>query len=121
MNTAAAPTRNDRPLRAGACPCCGQNFYFDKPTVSLELNSVSFRGRTIYLTRTLTEMAFAFAEAMPRTLTRDALFDRVWGCTDTDYTSKTIDVCLMRLREHLSGLGLSIETIRNTGWRMVVS
>lgn len=108
-----------RALKAGCCPCCGQLVSFETVAVSLDLNSVSFRGRTIFLTPTLTEMAFILAKKMPRPVRREYMFERLWGHLGNQ-DSKSMDVMIGLLRSRFFTLGITIETIRSVGWRVIV-
>lgn len=106
-------------VRVGQCVCCGQPVFFEAVVVSLDFNSVSFRGRTISLTRTLTEMAFILAEKMPNAVRREYMFERLWGHLGNQ-DSKSMDVLMGQLRSRFFTLGLTIETIRSVGWRIRV-
>jgi DNA-binding response OmpR family regulator len=112
-------TSRQRAMKVGDCPCCGQRYSFEKIVVSLDFNSVSFRGQTIFLPCTMTEITFVFAENMPRVVRREYLAERIWGGL-SDVDRHCIDVTLVRLRRQLASLGLVLETVPGVGWRLAV-
>ena len=54
-----------------------------------------------------------------RVLSRDALFESVWGASkDADLQSRAIDVHIRSLRNKLGTEGRRIFTVRNVGYRL---
>lgn len=54
-----------------------------------------------------------------RVQTRDALLSDVWGI-QADISTRTVDAHIKRLRKKLGRAGLYIETVRGTGYRILV-
>lgn len=106
-------------VKSGTCPCCGQFTRFRKVAVSLDFNTLSFGEKTIHLTPQLAEIAFVLAGRMPGICTLAVLAERAWGACFVD--DVTMRVGISRLRRQIKSIGLSIETIRGIGWRLVLT
>ena len=115
--SSSAPARNAA-AREGCCPCCGQPAQFPRVTVSLDFNSLSFRGQVVFLPRQMTEIASVLAGRMPGICTREALIARAWGVRFVDDCAVRVGVS--RLRRLIKRIGLAIESIRGVGWRLIV-
>lgn len=108
-------------MKLATCPCCGRPKIFDQPTVSLEMNSISFRDKTVIVTPTVASVAFVLAESMPRPVSDKYLFERVWGGLSDTVLKPTTKVHICKLRRAIEPFGdLLIETIAGAGWRMIV-
>lgn len=104
-------------IESKVCPCCGRQYDFNKVTVSLDFNSISYRRRNIPLPPILCEVAYVLAGQMPNVARRDFVIEKVWG-GQSEADRQTIDVHISRLRRLITPLGISIETIKTVGWRM---
>jgi two-component system, OmpR family, response regulator RegX3 len=90
--------------------------------VDTDRHRVFVRGAEVHLRRKEFELLALLAGNAGRVLTRDTLIDRVWG---TDYVgdTKTLDVHIKRLRNHLEEDPSSpaiITTVRGVGYRFEV-
>ena len=67
----------------------------------------------------LSEASSSLLMTNGRVLSRDALFESVWGASkDADLQSRTIDVHIRSLRNKLGAEGRRIFTVRNVGYRL---
>jgi two-component system, OmpR family, response regulator RegX3 len=90
--------------------------------VDADRHRVFVRGSEVHLRRKEFELLALLVGNAGRVLTRDTLIDRVWG---TDYVgdTKTLDVHIKRLRNHLEEDPSSpsiITTVRGVGYRFEV-
>jgi DNA-binding response OmpR family regulator len=88
--------------------------------VSLDANVLSFGPHLVRLTPYEAEISFVLAERMPMAVRRGFIVERVWGVNEREGTGKGVDVYINRLRRKLGTLGLTIETISDRGFRLVV-
>ena len=103
----SAPTDPARTLRVG-----NLEMQLDRYTVTLE-------GKPIHLTSKEFNLLRALLMSNGRVLSRDALFESVWGASkDADLQSRTIDVHIRSLRNKLGPVGQRIFTVRNVGYRL---
>jgi DNA-binding response OmpR family regulator len=66
------------------------------------------------------DLLVALAQNLGHVLSRERLIEVVWGY---DYygETRTVDVHVSHLREKLAGCGVDIQTLRGTGYKMVVA
>jgi two-component system, OmpR family, alkaline phosphatase synthesis response regulator PhoP len=103
----SAPTDPARVLKVGRL-----EMQLDRYTVTLE-------GKPIHLTSKEFNLLRALIMTNGRVLSRDALFESVWGHNkDADLQSRTIDVHIRSLRNKLGPEGSRIFTVRNVGYRL---
>lgn len=103
----SAPTDPARVLKVG-----GLEMQLDRYTVTLH-------GQPIHLTSKEFNLLRALIMTNGRVLSRDALFESVWGHhKDADLQSRTIDVHIRSLRNKLGPEGSRIFTVRNVGYRL---
>jgi two-component system, OmpR family, alkaline phosphatase synthesis response regulator PhoP len=103
----SAPTDPARVLKVG-----GLEMQLDRYTVTLH-------GQPIHLTSKEFNLLRALIMTNGRVLSRDALFESVWGHhKDADLQSRTIDVHIRSLRNKLGPEGNRIFTVRNVGYRL---
>jgi len=84
---------------------------FSRHEVTIEGQPVSLRTKEFALLATL-------AQNLGVVLTRDKLLESVWGF---DYygETRTVDVHINHLRDKIAQTGVSIETVRSIGYKMV--
>ena len=100
----SAPTDPARVLRVGSLE------------MELDRYQVTLRGKPIHLTSKEFSLLRALLMTNGRVLSRDALFESVWGASkDADLQSRTIDVHIRSLRNKLGAEGRRIFTVRNVG------
>jgi two-component system alkaline phosphatase synthesis response regulator PhoP len=103
----SAPTDPARVLRVGSLE------------MELDRYQVTLRGKPIHLTSKEFSLLRALLMTNGRVLSRDALFESVWGASkDADLQSRTIDVHIRSLRNKLGAEGRRIFTVRNVGYRL---
>lgn len=105
-------------MSANVCPCCGQGVAAAGVLVSLERNSLSYRGQTIHMPPNEAEIAFILAERAPLPVSRAIIVERVWGMAEREPTAKNIDVHIHHLRDRLRGIGLGVVTYRERGYAL---
>jgi len=87
--------------------------------MELDRYRVTLRGAPIHLTSKEFSLLRALLMTNGRVLSRDALFESVWGASkDADLQSRTIDVHIRSLRNKLGSEGRRIFTVRNVGYRL---
>jgi DNA-binding response OmpR family regulator len=102
------------------CPACGQEMHgADEIVVSLDDDTIMFRGTTVRVPGRKAEILSALVDAMPRTATRDYLVQRVWGITEQEATEKNLDVHICKIRRSLPA-GLRIKTVVGRGYRLEI-
>jgi DNA-binding response OmpR family regulator len=87
--------------------------------MQLDRYTVTLKGRPIHLTSKEFNLLRALLMTNGRVLSRDVLFESVWGASkDADLQSRTIDVHIRSLRNKLGPEGRRIFTVRNVGYRL---
>jgi len=91
-----------------------------KLRIDLTRHEVTITGQPVQLRTKEFALLTAFAHNPGVVFSRDKLLDIVWGY---DYygETRTVDVHVNHLREKLAGSDVSIETLRGTGYKMVVA
>jgi two-component system alkaline phosphatase synthesis response regulator PhoP len=103
----AAPTDPARVLKVGSLE------------MQLDRHTISLRGKPIHLTSKEFNLLRMLIMTNGRVLSRDALFETVWGHhKDAGLQSRTIDVHIRSLRNKLGPEGGRIFTVRNVGYRL---
>ena len=103
----SAPTDPARVLKVGSLE------------MQLDRYTVTLRGKPIHLTSKEFNLLRALIMTNGRVLSRDALFESVWGHNkDADLQSRTIDVHIRSLRNKLGPEAYRIFTVRNVGYRL---
>ena len=102
------------------CPCCGTEINPKAMLVSLDVNEVAvgWTDKRARLDPTKTEIAHVLWKAMPASVSSDKLIARVWGMAEGIDAAGNLRTHIFHLRRKLSPLGLRIETIHATGYRM---
>ena len=80
-------------------------------------HTVSADGSELRLTLKEYELLKCFMENLGTVMTRDKLFETVWG-SDLAGETRTVDVHIGTLRTKLGGYGSLIHTVRGVGYRM---
>lgn len=91
---------------------CGP-FFLDRAQLRCYLD-----GELINLTSTEFRLLAVLVESEGKVVTREELFERVWG--DGDSKSRTLDTHLMRLRDKLGEDAKAIHNVRGKGYRCEV-
>ena len=65
------------------------------------------------------DLLFALAQNLQTVMSREQLLSLVWGYTFSGET-RTVDVHINHLRQHLRGSDLQIETLRGVGYRLAL-
>ncbi len=88
--------------------------------IDLLRHEVSVKGAPVRLREKEFALLAAFARQPRLVLSREKLLEEVWGY-DFYGETRTVDVHVNRLREKLKGSGVDIETLRGTGYKLVLS
>lgn len=88
--------------------------------LDMERQLVRVRGQACTLSGREFDLLSCLVQAQGRILTREWILQQVWG-RDYDGEDRTVDTCVMRLREHLgrdSAIAQAIEAVRGVGYRL---
>ncbi len=87
-------------------------------TVDPRTREARVGGRELALRAKEFDLLLAFASEPGRVFTREALLDQVWGYSYYGET-RTVDVHVQHVRAKLAGSGVSIQTVRGVGYKLV--
>lgn len=87
--------------------------------IDLSRHEVSIQGRTLRLRTKEFALLVTLAQNVGLVLSREQLLEMVWGY---DYygETRTVDVHINHLREKIASSGVEVETVRGTGYKMIV-
>jgi DNA-binding response OmpR family regulator len=100
-----------------------QNNIIELNNINIDIEKKSVKTKTnddISLSAREFDLLVYFADNLGIVLTRDNLFERIWGY-DNDTDTRTLDTTIKRLRKKLGEYGSCIKTIRGTGYLFEVS
>ncbi|OGO41842.1 MAG: DNA-binding response regulator [Chloroflexi bacterium RBG_16_58_8] len=105
-----------RRSQAGSAP--GNIIEMGSLRIDLSRHEVNVAGQPVTLRTKEFSLLAALAQNQGMVFSREKLLELVWGY---DYygETRTVDVHVNHLREKLAGSGVSIETLRGTGYKMV--
>lgn len=85
--------------------------------VDLDSRQVQYKEQEIILQGKEFELLHYFMQNKGRIITKDQLFDRIWGF-QSDTTLTVVEVYMSNLRKHLKPFGIDnwIKTLRNVGY-----
>jgi DNA-binding response OmpR family regulator len=88
--------------------------------IDQDRHEVTIAGRQIDLRAKEFDLLLTFVQHLGIVLERDKLLNMVWGY---DYFggTRTVDVHVANLREHIEGSSVNIQTVRGVGYKAVVS
>jgi len=88
--------------------------------IDQDRHEVTIAGRQIDLRAKEFDLLLTFVQHMGIVLERDKLLNMVWGY---DYFggTRTVDVHVANLREHIEGSSVNIQTVRGVGYKAIVS
>lgn len=106
-----------RRFQAGAAP--GNIIELGRLRIDLSRHEVTNAGQPVILRTKEFSLLAALAQNQGMVFSREKLLEMVWGY---DYygETRTVDVHINHLREKLAGSGVSIETLRGTGYKMII-
>jgi DNA-binding response OmpR family regulator len=92
-------------------------YHYGKLTLDSSKHEVTFGNKPVELTSKEFDLLECLLRSKGRVLSRDHLMDEVWGY---DYYGgmRTVDVHIRRLREKISALSESIQTVKNIGYKL---
>ena len=101
-------------------PTGRQPIDFGNTHIDQDRHEVTIAGRQIELRAKEFDLLLAFVQHLGIVLERDKLLNMVWGY---DYFggTRTVDVHVANLREHIEGSSVNIQTVRGLGYKAVVS
>jgi two-component system phosphate regulon response regulator PhoB len=88
--------------------------------IDVDRHRVHVLGREIAVTATEMQLLIYFCHSAGLLCSRRLLLTTVWGY-QPDVSTRTIDVCIKRLRDKLGPAGRLIETVRGLGYRFAAS
>jgi DNA-binding response OmpR family regulator len=88
--------------------------------IDQDRHEVTIAGRQIDLRAKEFDLLLTFVQNLGIVLERDKLLNMVWGY---DYFggTRTVDVHVANLREHIEGSSVNIQTVRGVGYKAIVS
>jgi two-component system, OmpR family, alkaline phosphatase synthesis response regulator PhoP len=88
--------------------------------IDQDRHEITIAGRQIDLRAKEFDLLLAFVQHLGIVLERDKLLNMVWGY---DYFggTRTVDVHVANLRDHIEGSSVNIQTVRGLGYKAVVS
>jgi len=88
--------------------------------IDQDRHEVTIAGRQIDLRAKEFDLLLTFGQHLGIVLERDKLLNMVWGY---DYFggTRTVDVHVANLREHIEGSSVNIQTVRGVGYKAIVS
>lgn len=105
--------RSDGIQRSGVEVSIG-GLYLNRQRREASLNGDPLKLRTKEF-----DLLFALAQNLDTVMSREQLLSLVWGYTFSGET-RTVDVHINHVRQHLSGSALVIETLRGVGYKLTV-
>ena len=99
------------------CPCCRREIeQSNEVIVSLDTNTVTYRGNILHLMPRQAEILHVLRSAMPGACDREEIIRRVWSVSDIDDADNQLSVQVCKLRKLLLPLGLKILTTNRRGY-----
>lgn len=107
-------------MRSKPCPCCGYTEESLRPTVSLDTNSIAFRGKIKKLAPRQAEVAASLVRDFGQVVHHEMLKARVLGRIRYDRADADalMKAHIHMLRQKLVPLGLKIDTQYGVGFAM---
>lgn len=103
------------------CPCCGGEVDTDLPIVSLDTNTVAYRGQWIRSQPRIIELLHILRESYPRPVHRDAIRTGLWGYGEPPKSVENcISVFVTQARAAVQLLGLGIENIHTGRYLLTI-
>lgn len=87
--------------------------------VDLSRHEVTIAGQPVKLRTREFALLAAFAQNQGIVLSREKLLEMVWGY-DFYGETRTVDVHVNHVRDKIAGSGVFIETLRGTGYKMII-
>lgn len=102
-----------------ACPCCGQNAAVKRPLVSLDDNTIAWRGR-LSVTGQRAEILSILAGHFGNAVSHDTIISKLHGAGDEPMDALNgVCVQVSYLRKVLPRIGLTIKTVWGRGYALV--
>ncbi len=103
------------------CPTCGQQIAPLQRLLSLEANTVTRFGRVAKLPPQQAEILHVLLKRQPRTVSSADICAAIYANGDgPDHEAQVVRVQMWKMRRHLAPLGVRIETIHGSGYRLVL-
>ncbi len=106
--------------RSKGAPAHQQKIEIAKLSIDTERHEVTVDGEPVALRSKEFSLLAVFAQNPGIVLSRERLLTQVWGY-DFYGETRTVDVHVNHLRDKLADSGVDIETLRGTGYKLVVS
>lgn len=107
---------------SAACPSCGAPVVPSAIVVDLDRNVIvlGWVDATIALPPLEAEFAHLLVRASPRVVRHDYIIERLWGAAEPGDARNNVKVHVNRLRKKLGHLGVTIENVKERGYRLVI-
>lgn len=105
--------------RGGGAAATGDPISLGNTIIDPARREVSIAGRSIALRSKEFDLLRMFAQHLGLVLDRDRLLNQVWGYEYFGDT-RTVDVHVAHLRDRLENSSLSIQTVRGSGYKLVL-
>ena len=105
--------------RSRSGPAVTQVIKLNEMSIDLAKHEVKIAGKEANLRAKEFALLSVFAQNPGIVLSRERLLTQVWGY-DFYGETRTVDVHVNHLRDKLTGSGVDIETLRGTGYKLVV-
>jgi two-component system alkaline phosphatase synthesis response regulator PhoP len=102
-------------------PTQSENVSFGEVTVNYEKRDVVLRGEPVGLTNREFELVAFLAENRERAISRETLFEKVWGY-EMEFNTNSLDVYIYRIRKKIEAdpnHPLYLVTMRGYGYKIV--
>lgn len=100
-----------------SCPLCGSTITELPLTILVERNMVVAGGRFVVLTTSEMQVLERLAQAFPRPVGREQLFDWLYQLRPNEVPEiKILDVLICKIRKKVEPLGLRIDTLWGRGY-----
>lgn len=103
------------------CPCCGQTVLDRRPLVDRTSNTFSWQGHLIEFSPKQAQLLDILARRMPRVATYDELISQLYGVDEPAESYKCVQTFICYCRRKLRPVGLDIEPVWKSGYRLVTA
>lgn len=107
------------PVDPSQCPCCRQGLPHSPELIVDEAGILVRNGRFASLTRHEFALFETLQNAGHRILSQEALLRSIYGLQMDEPEIKIIDVFVCKLRKKLKPLGVEIQTVWGSGYRLL--
>lgn len=100
---------------SATCPCCG-GVLDKKELIISDGGMVTYNGKTVHLPSSEIAILSLLAGKWPHMVSKQSIYDELYGHRLDDIDPKGIDVRIYRMRKALAPIGVLIGTCWGEGW-----